>query len=659
MTVLSDISDFQQRLMQHYNDTSSYVPLSTLDQSLDKRLIDIYAIPKIHRIEIEKDGRRVKKEQVLTYKELFFTDDNENKRIYLQGEPGTGKSTFSANLVHDWRHGNQPFSAVQRQTEAFEDLSTITQFKFLFFISLRDARGQSDVTHMIKKQLIDKIFSEDQCQDVYKLFVHIIKTEKCLFVLEGLDEWVCPDGSYLAVPSMAGFPMENCTVLITSRPWKLADERIRNSHIDILLEIEGVSNWYKFSERVLRCIIDETNDLANTMEEFQTFIRKRGLRALSSSPILYTLVMCTWIDTMRKEEDMKEASNCALYTALLESLCKKANSTSGDFIYSNPSPVRCFCETSNMQPNIAHLEKLAEAACKLLFSAERESSIVFNNITLSHYFSWEDFTDHKMFALKAGILTNRKDTSWTGSSYSFIDKTMQEFLAAYHIACNLHVIDDIIYYYLKRNKSSYLDISQVFIFLCGMNIFAANKLSGLMNECDVAYSKCSSEDSHEFQSIIESGIKEAAANRQDGSGLKLSHFNITAENMRELHRLWSTNTSNVLTLHLRTDVSSPEPGKPESRYEFNLSSCHKLKSLELLGNGICLRGKVYVLFLAPAKVWFGVHPFVLSSVLQSVTNFSGLFLRSYTRYVHETSLMYIYEWGEMPCSRTITLHFLK
>ncbi|KAH3788662.1 hypothetical protein DPMN_166809 [Dreissena polymorpha] len=47
--------DFQRRLMAHYNDTSSWVPLSNLDQSLDKRITDIYSTPKIHRIEIEKD----------------------------------------------------------------------------------------------------------------------------------------------------------------------------------------------------------------------------------------------------------------------------------------------------------------------------------------------------------------------------------------------------------------------------------------------------------------------------------------------------------------------------------------------------------------------------------------------------------------------------
>ncbi len=98
--------------MEHYNDNSSNVPLSILDQSLDKRITDIYETPKIHRYEIAKDGQRVKKEQVLTYKELFYTENEKsNRRIYVQGEPGSGKSTFAAKLIHDWSHINQPSSA--------------------------------------------------------------------------------------------------------------------------------------------------------------------------------------------------------------------------------------------------------------------------------------------------------------------------------------------------------------------------------------------------------------------------------------------------------------------------------------------------------------------------------------------------------------------
>ncbi|KAH3893148.1 hypothetical protein DPMN_017292 [Dreissena polymorpha] len=68
-----------------------------------------------------------------------------------------------------------------------------------------------------------------------------------------------------------------------------------------------------------------------------------------------------------------------------------------------------------------------------------------------------------------------------------------------------------------------------------MNISAANQLSALMNQNDVIH--CHKYDVNfaegaqiwspcEFQRIIESGIREAAANSQDGIQLKLNHFYI-------------------------------------------------------------------------------------------------------------------------------------
>ncbi|XP_052234522.1 uncharacterized protein LOC127847037 isoform X2 [Dreissena polymorpha] len=591
------VADLRQRLIQHYNDTTCNVPLLTLDQSLDKRITDMYAAPKIHQIKIEKDGKLVKNEkQVLTYKELFYTDNKLIQRIYIQGEPGRGKSTCAVKLVDDWCNSNQPSSGASIKHPAFEDRLTIQKFKLLFFITLRDSRDQTDVTQMIKKQLIDKMFFEDECADVYKLLVQILKTEICLVVREGLDEWVSPSDSNLAEPSMAGFSKDTCTVLTTSRPWKLADERIKNSQIDSLFEIEGISDPYAFAKNILRCIIHQKKDLQKTVDTFNLFVSRRKLQSLSSSPMLYALVICTWVDTIEDEAHLKGYSLCILYTTLLESLCKKANSATGYFNESTPPPVHCFYSSSYLQPNIEHLDKLAEVAFKLLFSSERESSIVFDDITLSNHFSNEEFTVRKMFALKAGILTNRNDKSRTGRSYSFVHKTVQEFLAAYHIACNPRVIDDVISRYLKLNTCLYLDIAQVLIFVCGMKICAANELSALMNQCHVVdvhpprpYSPC------DFQLIIESGIREAAANKQDDIHLQLSHFYITKSNVRDCNVIWSTNTSNVELLLVVTSsvffgtmqslVSSDEH---PSHFEVNLSSCNKLKSLQLSGKHMWL-----------------------------------------------------------------------
>ncbi|KAH3844147.1 uncharacterized protein LOC127872720 isoform X3 [Dreissena polymorpha] len=587
--------DLRRRLIEHYNDNSSFVPLSILNESLDKRITDIYASPKIHRIDIKKDGSRKIEEPVNFYKEMFYKHDHSNRRIYVQGEPGSGKSTFAAKLVHDWCHKYQPLLTVPNKNTAFNDLMTIQTFKFLFFISLRNVRGQKDISQMIKDQLVDQMYSEDDLDGVYTLLKTIIQTEQCLVVRDGLDEWMAPDGCNLAEPSMTGLRKDKVTVLTTTRPWKLADGRIKNSQIDILMEIQGVSDPDIFCANILGCIIDDTKDLDNTVKEFQNFVEKRELKTLSSSPMLYTLVICTWVDTMKEEEHSKEYSLCALYTTLLESLCKKTTSKTGYFNNSNPSPVDCFSNTSYLQPNIELLDKLAVAACKLLFSCEKETSIVFSDIALSNYFSGEEFTLCKTFALKAGILTNRKDKNRTGSSNSFIHKTIQEFLAAYYIACNTCVIDDVVVGYLTRYNDSYHDLSQVFIFLCGMNTIAANALSGLMDEYHVARCRNYYDWPCELQKITEAGIREAEAGKQNTIWPKLSHVFINLNHMRHSHRVFSATASNIqafiIDIYSVPDLEkllSFARGEPKSHFVFNLASCHKLKKLRLEGDGIYL-----------------------------------------------------------------------
>ena len=46
------------------------------------------------------------------------------------------------------------------------------------------------------------------------------------------------------------------------------------------------------------------------------------------------------------------------------------------------------------------------------------------------------------------------------------------------------------------------------------------------------------------------------------------------------------------------------------------------------------------------------------SVRMSVKNLLGLYFKDYYRFEHETSGVYRSHWGEVHCTRTITLHFL-
>ncbi|KAH3718181.1 hypothetical protein DPMN_060980 [Dreissena polymorpha] len=235
----------------------------------------------------------------------------------------------------------------------------------------------------------------------------------------------------------------------------------------------------------------------------------------------------------------------------------------------------------------------------------------------------------KQFALDSGLLSQRKGKKCTDQTLSFVHKTIQEFLAAFHIHRNADVIDDVISGYLLRNDKSYRDISQFFIFLCGFNISAANKLSAMMNERDVtlinvldAYYKL---DNY-FQDCILSGYKEAVANKNTPINIHLSHFNFRSDNAEDLIQIWALNTTRArsLTVYCRgfnihvtrrsQDASSTdchEPGQvalparedhgpstlndkdgvrsSTSCIEFDLSLCHNLERLELIDGDITVQ----------------------------------------------------------------------
>ncbi|KAH3717156.1 hypothetical protein DPMN_059936 [Dreissena polymorpha] len=549
-------------------------------------------------MKIEKDGERVKQEQIYKYRDCFC---GEFKRIYLQGEPGSGKSYFAAKLVHDWCNVHAPIVKSTNEQMMFGDVDTLQKFRFLFFISLRDSREQTHVTQMIKTQLIYKIYAEDAWESAYKLVLKIMKNVMYLVVQDGLDEWPGEE----VLPSMDGIPMDHCIVLTTTRPWKLADERIRNSQIDILFDLEGISDPEEFNERILRCLLDESADIKASVRLFEEFLSSRNLESISSSPMLNTLVLSTWVDD--RAERLTGSSLCELYTTLLENLCKKANPQISYFDRNHTSPVNCFSRTMYIKPNMEHIDAIAKAAFSFLFSNEKESSLVFCDIDLSAHLS----ETAKQFALDSGILSKRKGKKCTDQTLSFVHKAIQEFLTAFHIHRNADVIDDVISGYLKRHDNEYCDMSQMFIFLCGFNISAANKLSSMMNELDVY-----SEYWHYFQDCIISGYREAVANKNTSIHLHLSHFYFRSDNAEDLIQIWTLNTSRArslkvndysdmhVTIRSQDAVSrlswtwacclltreDPELSTRDdaegvrsstSCIEFDLSSCHNLERLDL------------------------------------------------------------------------------
>ncbi|KAH3770665.1 hypothetical protein DPMN_171957 [Dreissena polymorpha] len=371
-------------------------------------------------------------------------------------------------------------------------------------------------------------------------------------------------------------------MLFSTRPWKLAVVNIKNSEIYTSVQLEGIIEPFLLSRIILSRLVDE-DDLEIKYTAFENYIEKQKLTHLLSSPMMLSALVCSF-----SEEMELKGSKCEIYILLLDSLCKKANRGMREF---EQPPFPCLKCTQFIKPNMEDLNRLAELAFNSLFVNAKENSIVFSITQLSNTLKM-DGRELMDFALKSGILTAKRNASVTRStsSFMFIHLSMQEFLAAYHIARNTHLVDSVILEYFNRHTDAHLEISQVFIFLCGLDVSCAEKLSIMMHERH-------DHNKIMFHRIILAGYREANANGYSDIALKLSHFYFDNNNIIDLHKIWENNAANAIELNVDIDDTKPlenqriSPGNDEcaSQITFDLHSCLELRRLELSGR--CILGK--------------------------------------------------------------------
>ncbi|XP_052267313.1 uncharacterized protein LOC127869070 isoform X2 [Dreissena polymorpha] len=575
-----EVEDFVGRLKHHYKRKLSHVSISTLLPSGDESLNKIYAAPAICRV-VESSGGKKTEIPITTYKEILCTGESEkiNKCIFLQGEAGMGKSTFASKLVLDWCNQGGELTS----SETFVDANTLQEFKLALLITLRDSVCERDVTNMIKEQIIDMVYTDTERNDAYVMLNKIMRQELCLVVQDGLDEWKDLQGK-LAQPIMLSC-YSQCTVFTTTRPWKLTDELIKNSQIDSLFELKGVRDPYE----LCKSLLDSFG--CNTLKEFEQYVSENELHALLLSPMLLSLIVSSWVDGTRLT-----GSRCDIYTVLVDALFKKASEKISFFVQ---PPFVCFQNTRYLQHNFEHLQAIAKAAFFMLFSAEREQSLVISDRQLSHCLTQEQ----KYIALKTGIITERKCVSRTyqTSTCSFIHKSVQEFLAAVHIAENSATLL-VVSRFFAENLNAMFE-NQVFIFLCGLNIFLANEFSRIID---------STMNTKFLLSLYIAGFIEAQANVQNPNDidLKLSRFNVFDFDVDDnaFLRILQMNKSNAklleIYLYSRNILLPPNVLHGLAQLKdiklegceckgLDLSSCHNLEIIDLCGEGITLQPNAF------------------------------------------------------------------
>ncbi|KAH3780929.1 hypothetical protein DPMN_158754 [Dreissena polymorpha] len=219
-----------------------------------------------------------------------------------------GKTTLAAKIVHDLCSS---VSGSCDQDTRFKDIEALLGLQFVLHIVLRESTDHREKIEMIEYQIIDMICGEERAKALH-LLQQIINKETCLVIQDGLDEWADPKRK-LALPLMVS-SHHQCTVLITTRSWRMNDQRIKNLHIDLLLVLEGVDDPFEQSKRILCCF--NINDVYR--KEFEKYIFKNSLEELLKTPMLVSLVVCS-----RVEGFQLTGSKCNIYALLLDCLFKK------------------------------------------------------------------------------------------------------------------------------------------------------------------------------------------------------------------------------------------------------------------------------------------------------------------------------------------------
>ncbi|KAH3791801.1 hypothetical protein DPMN_145291 [Dreissena polymorpha] len=251
------------------------------------------------------DGQNIKGETdcLSCYKDLLHRDGNHVNTIYIQGNPGCGKTTFSTKIVLDWReaHSETIASAKKEITKSastsegtskpthFGDLDTLREYTFLFFVSLRDYSGSMcNFSKMV----------EDAIQRNKLSWNDSFWQRKCIVLTDAANEWhhpeiIFPPPFYSECNCLKDRSMPlylqrtNITNIITARPWKLANLSMSNT-LTRMFEISGVINHKTLAENVINVLAEmegiSKNDIQCKCIDFLDKVMSQNLHHLITVP---------------------------------------------------------------------------------------------------------------------------------------------------------------------------------------------------------------------------------------------------------------------------------------------------------------------------------------------------------------------------------------
>ncbi|XP_060557885.1 uncharacterized protein LOC132718254 [Ruditapes philippinarum] len=461
--------ELKDGLFEFYKTRHSKIFLSPLFEEKDTPLTIFYIRP-----ELNSDDKILQGESLL---EMFRTETKHNREIYVVADAGVGKTAFSKYLANVWCQAHYPDKDMNTYLLK-DDIGCMQEFNFLFLVLLRDADDLCSIDDLIFEKIVSNLGLEQKFPE--DVLLRILKNEKCLVILDGLDEWIHPEKKCYRSPRSIPHrnDREKCTILTTTRPWKLGLLNLNSWQIGEKVELTKLSkkSAVTLTERILQRLKSYPNKdaLQRDVTTFISEIESRQGEELTFVPLLLIYTICLWCDGVQIGN-----SKCELYINIVELLLSRTIQKHGDLQQvcdlSDSDTQECFAEHENCTKYYPLLMCLGKLAYYTLFNETRENTLVFDGSVAKKYLT----PDEMKFTLHSGMLSESTTKTLTKkfSKVSFSHKTVQEFFAAIFVSSENEAQKSLIE--KCRTVQDILDMSQIYEFICKMN---ADLMSAISND---------------------------------------------------------------------------------------------------------------------------------------------------------------------------------
>ena len=376
-----NVEKCQEKLKSYY-DTFSKVKIIPWNESSSIEIDKIYT--PLNWVRDDRKPSGVTKEELKDYTDMF---KGKPTRMLVYGRPGIGKSTFCKKAAYDW-------------SKALTEI--LKNFFVLILIKLRDVSDVGNIRDVLRAS---KLLASDGPISVDSLYDYIINNQdKVLLILDGYDEYSCAKEHSPILEIWKGEQLRDCHVIVTTRQLK-CDELRGPSHVQ--LEIQGFKSWER-KETFARKFMAGEEDL----NEFRLYLEEKDLVDMAEIPLLLLMLCSLWKE---KRHEGLPKSRADIFTQFIQTMLDHKGGSHQSMPFQKVT-------STEAREDLSNLGKVAFEALLQDRLYVRCSELP-SNISRS----FQKLSEVGLFQIVNLTSLNPEKGAY------FIHKSVQEFLAAWHI----------------------------------------------------------------------------------------------------------------------------------------------------------------------------------------------------------------------------------